>query len=139
MTNWNVPKIREECLELLGWKQCLRPDGVPNGDWIDPNGMVCNEEYRCDCSDRVPNPVYSLDDALPLIEKYKMSLHAKGASFANGEYTSDDEHWTAEARVSGDDYDVKNEWADTAPLAICLVALLCAGHNLDDFKLAGEA
>ena len=113
MSEWNVPKIREECLKLMGWKHdpTLGLWGGPFVNWRDPSGKHVLESG-------IPDPTTSLDDALPLMEKYGVAPRKFGK-------------WTSIPWDSA-----KNiQEADTAPLSVCLCALLCAGHNLDDFRV----
>ena len=129
MSEWNIPKIREECLKLMGHGIVDIGDSrkfSPHGDCgpsiyfkvVSPLGETRIVRYLDWAASNAPDPVYDLDDALPLMEKYGVAPRKFGK-------------WTSIPWDSA-----KNiQEADTAPLSVCLCALLCAGHNLDDFRV----
>lgn len=117
MTNWNVPKIREECLRLMGWKHdpTLGLWGGPFVNWRDPSGKHVLESG-------IPDPTSSLDEALSLMEKYRINLHF---------HPRFDPQWSA---VGTRLVDHKESWmgcqAETAAMAVCIAALRCEKHPL---------
>lgn len=120
--SYDLPKIREACLELLGWKH-PKP-----GHWITPN-------IKADCDDvDAPDPTISLDDALPLMEKFEMDtdFDAKAVDADTGERIP----WT----LCGRGLDGRAHWGYSWPtkelaLAVCVCALECAGRDLKDFEV----
>ena len=138
MTNWNVPKIREECLKLMGHGIVDIGDSrkfSPHGDCgpsiyfkvVSPLGETRIVRYLDWAASNAPDPVYDLNDALPLMEQFDIIL---SPIVGEGGWCASDEFGEPPRPM------VAN---DSAPLAVCLLALDKSGHNLDDFKLAGEA
>lgn len=113
MTNWNIPKIREECLKLMGWGR-VPGLGSLRGVWFGPDG-----------EGDPPDPTTSLDHALPLIEKYGMAVAPPNVA---------DALWLAQV-IHGYPNVARLAKADSPCLAICLCALRCDGRDLDEFKV----
>lgn len=143
MSEWDVDKIRWECLKLLGWTKFDR-DTVPEDTWEwyirDKCGEIWkgpDEEFRhttqvssCDDGEMVPCPTRFLDHALPLMERYDISP-----------FRTHDGMWAASkpcCRAAAEAFEnvtYEEQVANHPALAICLVALRCAGRDLDDFKV----
>lgn len=137
---YDMEKIRVACLGLMGWKN--ERDIV----WFSPDGETHYDMDGCRAT-FVPDPTRSFDEALPLVEKYKICLYSPGCSYAGGEYGWRDDVWGAEmcdaAYYALDEnfrYDVlcsgRRFEADAAPLAICLCALAASGRNPKDFEVS---
>ena len=78
----------------------------------------------------VPSPTRSLDEALPLMVKYRMTLYAPGCSFAHGV----EQGWSAEANEA---FAAKVRWELLSPaLAVALCAARCAGIDVGQFQKA---
>lgn len=121
MTNWNFPKIREECLKLMGWTPSSYVEGASTyTHWHADETVKLDRE---DSTQFPPDPTTSLDDALPLMERYRLIL------------TRLDNGWFAESVVFAAFDDSAEAMSDTAPLAVCLCALRCDGRDLDEFKV----
>ena len=121
MSEWNIPKIREECLKLMGWKY---DEDMFLGSWLKPGADPANRSnYVLDFKlDDLPDPTTSLDDALSLMEKYRINLHF---------HPRFDPQWSA---VGTRLVDHKESWmgcqAETAAMAVCIAALRCEKHPL---------
>lgn len=130
---WNLPKIREACLELLGWRRETSQnflDGKTDIIWTHTDGR---ERYEgLPHPDPLPDPTESLDDALPLMEKYQMNLLTpRRRDFGPSD------RWAAGGQESLPNVHNPPEYvyADTAPLAVCLCALRCTGRDLKEFEV----
>ena len=121
-TRWNEEKIRERCLELLGWSRCKAPLGCAVSAHVhDPDGHVVETDEPASQT-WYPNPVTSLDDALPLMEKYKVSLSPlTGTEIGLWEASGDARSGFADA--------------ESPSLAVCLFVLRCLGHNTEEFQI----
>ena len=116
MSEWNVPKIREECLRLMGWKHdpTLGLWGGPFVNWRDPSGTHVLESG-------IPDPTSSLDEALPLFK-------ANDGTFIWLGLTEDGEEFEAQ-------HGAFRQVGNNPALAVCLLRLELAGHDLDDFRV----
>lgn len=112
-TEWDLKKIREECLKLMGVTQTVigRDNGVEFVKLEAPEGVNASG-----------NPTTSLDDALPLMEKLNVALGPRKDP-DTGSVT-----WSTQCRHPL--YEMESPY-----LAVCLSALACAGRDLDDFKV----
>ena len=114
--NYDLEKIRVACLELMGWKVTKHYD--PPRWWSPADPPEANTRTI----DDLPDPTRSLDDALPLMEKYGIRL---GPPFT---YERKWEAYSANYAI---------ECFDESPaLAVCLCALRCAGRILEDFEVS---
>ncbi len=124
MTVWRVDKIREECLKLMGHE--VLDLGDPNANprfvkAVSPMGNVRIMRFHDFQLNEAPDPTHSLDDALPLMLKYE--IHLCGVLNGSGAL------WTAGAGMRAQQIE------SSAPLAVCLCALRCAGRDLKEFQL----
>ncbi len=113
---YDLDKIREECLRLAGW-HIVHDD--EDAWWTHP-----------DRGDEVPfgetpDPTASLDDALPLMRRYSMTLAAAAEDTWNVSGTES---------FATPGMEVVNE--SNAALAVCLVALKCAGHDVKQYEVS---
>jgi len=124
MTELDVPKIREECLKLMGITR--RPcavlyedaSGQPLPTFLG-TGFTGMSGFR----QEIPDPTKSLDDALPLMEKFDIIL---SPIVGEGGWCASDEFGEPPRPM------VAN---DSAPLAVCLLALDKSGRDLEDFTV----
>jgi len=122
MSEWNVPKIREECLKLMGITR--RPcavlyedaSGQPLPTFLG-TGFTGMSGFR----QEIPDPTKSLDDALPLFK-------ANDGTFIWLGLTEDGEEFEAQ-------HGAWRQVNENPALAVCLLRLELAGHNLDDFRV----
>lgn len=128
MSEWNIPKIREECLKLMGWTPSSYVEGASTyTHWHADETVKLDRE---DSTQFPPDPTTSLDDALPLMERYDISP-----------FRTHDGMWAASkpcCRAAAEAFEnvtYEEQVANRPALAICLVALRCAGHDLDDFRV----
>jgi hypothetical protein len=124
MSEWNVPKIREECLRMMGWTR--KEQGHPDGDgvdvwWMRPDGRGSLCEGTMTGKAFIPDPTTSLDDALPLFK-------ANDGTFIWLGLTEDGEEFEAQ-------HGAWRQVNENPALAVCLLRLELAGHNLDDFRV----
>lgn len=122
---WNLPKIREACLRLMGWHDAY--DNSPN--FVSPGGMIRLSWQQVALGDfgKAPDPTESLDDALPLFDRFAMALYLS-------QHPEHSEKWRCvDDRTNEGDED--DAFAETAPLAVCLCSLRCAGMDLKLFEV----
>lgn len=124
---YDMDKVRVACLKLMDYEPCRNPlDCAVDAHYHGPDWTVVVEKDA-------PNPTTSLDDALPLMEKFNIGL---GLSGQDPEYL--DEKWEAIGVIRGHNgetpYMPPVERSDSPALAICLCALRCAGRDLKDFE-----
>lgn len=141
MTNWNIPKIREECLVLMGHTIVFLGDSrkfSPHGDLlpstyfsvVSPFGETRIVRYLDWAMSNAPDPTCSLEDAIPL-------MHLQGVSIYPTTVREGVPAFCAEAMspkdlmLNGIEPSLVHE---SAAMAVCLMALRCAGRNLDNFK-----
>lgn len=123
---YDLQKIRGACLELMGWRRETSKnflDGKEDVIWTHKDGRDRYEGVPL--PDPLPDPTTSLDDALPLFDRFAMALYRGHPIEGEGWRCVDD-------RTNEGDED--DAFADTAPLAVCLCALLCAGRDLKEFE-----
>ena len=118
--NYDIDKIRVACLELMGWRVTNRyqpPRWWRQGDPPETNLRTI---------DQIPNPTKSLDHALPLMEKYKITLAPPRIVLRHKKLVS---LWTAESSGTVAEH-------EDAMVAVCLCALRIKHHDLKDFEIA---
>lgn len=111
---WDTDKIREKCLELMGWsKTSYQQFGNTYTHWNLADGAKLPDGY-CDSTQFPPDPTRCFDDALPLF--------TLNDCFIRLQPTNDGEAW--EARCG-----CKNHYQrDANPaLVVCLARLECLG------------
>lgn len=117
--NYDLEKIRSACLELMGWRSTSYIDGASTYTHWHADASVKLD--RQDSTQFPPDPTCSLDDALPLMEKYGIRL---GPPFT---YERKWEAYSPNHAI---------ECFDESPaLAVCLCAIRCAGRILEDFEV----
>lgn len=128
--NYDLGKVREECLRLMGW------DKIAERWWGHPDIGVANLPGF---SAGIPDPTTSIDDALPLMRKFNMTLMAReswkprlgeGPWMAHGDADHDPLFDTP--------YHAIEPQEESAALTVCLAALRCAGFNLKDFEISED-
>ena len=122
---YDLDKIRAACLELMGWHYAT--DGSPHT--IGPKGeRISWAAIEAQTANPpLPNPARYLDDAQPLMEKYLIDLSSRRAP------TGEMRCYASPASVVVDGPDV-NADDPSAPLAVCLAALLRGGRGLKEFE-----
>jgi hypothetical protein len=120
---YDLTKVREACLELMGWKRMSPHDLIW---WTSPDGSENGSTGDYSFHKQAPNPTTSLGDALPLIEKYGMAVAPPNVA---------DALWLAQV-IQGYPNVGRLAKADSPCLAVCLCALRCEDRNLEDFKVS---
>jgi len=124
--NYDLDKIRVACLELMGWRRETSQnwlDKQMDVIWIGPDGLE-----RCEglpLPNPIPEPTKSLDDALPLMEKYKITLAPPRLVLRRKKLVN---LWTAESSGTVTEH-------EDAMVAVCLCALRIKHHDLKDFEI----
>ena len=130
--NYDLEKIRVACLELMGWRRETQQnwrDKQTDVIWTGPDGKERYEGLWMPIT--IPEPTKSIDDVLPLMRRYEISL-----------FCARDGRWGASkpccrtAAESFFDSDYEEEIADNPALAVCQMALRCAGRILEDFEVS---
>lgn len=124
MKEYDLDKIRIVCLTLMGWKHV---DG--SAWWNEAESYSAFWDIKGSDMLALPNPTESLDDALPLMEKYVMELQCTDNSDRGKWLATTDDH-------TG--YAFAEAFADSAPLAVCLCALKRMEIDTDGFLLQKE-
>lgn len=114
---WNLPKIREACLELIGWDitetwSDMDQKMVPS--WLEPTIGGHTDPMEA------PDPTTSLDDALPLMKLCgcKKSLR----------WSPNDLKWDAGCPNHGGVMD------ENPAFAVAVSSLICLGRDLEEFQ-----
>ena len=125
---YDLEKVQLACLELLGWRHWHWSNWSDGAGTFTEPGVGRETKYsmfeHADHGETqfAPDPTDSLDDALPLMEKYTVDLlrsHGMDDKFK----------WMATTLKGNDAFN------DSATLAVCLCSLRCAGRDLKEFEL----
>ena len=133
---WDLPKIREACLELMGWRTIPNENGYDWPIWIQPNGKRAFVDISNGHGQIVPDPTRSLDDALPLLSEYGIVLHPPGTYYKRGVLQNED-WWSAQYIREFMSFHemIDQPLTDSPALLVCLAALLSKHKNLDEFRV----